>query len=320
VSIQLLGVSARDSAGVEGRSLGRLFAVSATLGPGLHAVLGRAGDGTAALCEVVAGRARPRAGKVTVAGKDPNRSPATRRHIGAFLATIGLADLGTVAACIDAVAGFGRPNVRQVVAQFGLESWHDRRLRALSASELRSLDLALALAVERPVAVVLHQPFDAAALLTPGAFDARLAAFVDGGACVVVTTSRPADVAQFAGHVHLLGRGRWIASDDAVGLDAHHHELAIWLDGPGDAQRLAAALSRAPNLHGVAWEAKQGEPGVVWVRARDPDEAARAVASAAAETALAIRAVEPVTPTLEGAHEEALRRRARAETAGTRPA
>src|SRR5690606_12377938 len=96
--VQLSRVHARDRAAGTA-----LYEVTSMLEPGVHAFVGTAADGSALLCDVMAGRIRPRIGAVTIAGRDPAVSPALRRRIGALLAEPALPPLGTVEATARAL-------------------------------------------------------------------------------------------------------------------------------------------------------------------------------------------------------------------------
>lgn len=306
--IQLTRVHGRDSLGAGGRARGRLYDLSLGLAPGIHAVIGRPRDGTSALCELIAGRARPRSGRVLVAGREPWKSPALRRRIGAYLARPSLADTGRVGRALDVAGMLRGVDVVGLLREVGLGRLLERRMTSLHQHEARALDLVLALAVDQPLAVVLDEPLDVTELIPPETLVERLRAMATGGTAVVVSSSVPSDVEGIADHLHVIDRGRLVASDGALGWPgARERELTLWLRQVADARRLARVLAEAPALTGVSWEGRD-EEATVSVRAAEIEEAARAIAEAVALTGVEIVGMKPVAPTLESLH---LARRAR---------
>ena len=226
--VQLSRVHGRDSFGAGGRARGRLYDVSLRLEAGIHAVIGRPRDGTTALCELVAGRARPRSGRVLVAGREPWKSPALRRRMGAYLARPTLADGGRVGAALAVVEALRGGNVAPLLRDLGLSSLLDRRVASLHQHEARALELVIALAVTQPLAIVLDEPLDATELVPSEALLERLASLAAQGAAVIITSSVPSDVQGLADHVHLVDRGRLVASDGALGWPgSQERELTI---------------------------------------------------------------------------------------------
>lgn len=304
--VRLQRVHGRDTLGPGGSSRGRVHALSMDLSSGIHGILGRPSDGTSALCELVAGRARPRAGVLTVGGRQPWRSPALRRRIGASLARPSLPGVGRVRDAVAMAGRLGGVDAEGRARQLGLGELMDRRLSSLRLVEARAVDLALALAVDQPLVVVLDEPLDVTELIDRAGLMDRLRSLAAAGAAVVVTSSLPSEVEGLADHLHLLDRGRLALPDGDLGWPgAGQSELVIWLDTPEDARRLARLLSERGDLAGVAWEGRSGALGLVWVRAAELEAAAEAVAAAVANTDLEPRGLQPVTPRLQTLHDVA---------------
>lgn len=300
--VQLMRVHGRDSMGSGGRARGRVYDVSLDLHAGIHAVLGRPRDGTAALCELIAGRARPRSGRVLVAGREPWRSPACRRRIGAFLARPTMADMGRVRDALGVASTLRGVDVVARLSELGLDGLVDRPMASLHPHEVRALELVLAVAVDEPVALVLDEPLDVTELIPRGVFLERLAAMAAAGAAVIVTSSVPSDVEGLADQIHVMDRGRVVATDGALGWPgAHERELTLWVREASDARRLASTLAQAAALTGVAWEGRGGE-ATVSVRAKELEDAATAIAAAVTATGIEIVGMQPVGPTLESLH------------------
>lgn len=337
-ALELRQVHARIQGGEPGQRVVRLLGLSLHLGPGLHAVLGAPADGTTVLAEVAAGRLAPTSGSVRVGGRDPRRSPAIRRRIGALGTAAELPEADRVAQAVALAARAGGWDGASALETLSLGHLAPRRLPSLSAAELRSVELALALAVPSPALVVAFEPFSR--VLPSAALIARelLRERADAGACVLVATSCPQDVLGWADQTLLLHRGQGIGvlggeATDSLGAS---HELVLWLDGAagGGARALAAHLSQHPALRAVGWhaDAAPAMPGaastleVVALRAADIDRAALAVAESCARLGIEVRALHSPVPTLQqltaatlAARAEAARRSELARQAGATP-
>lgn len=148
-------LSARDLACRRG---GRLVfeAVSLALEPGEAVLLlGANGSGKTSLLRLLAGLARPAAGRIEWQGRDTARDPAEhaqRVHLVGF--ADGLKGLLTAAenlALQAALLGAGQGRGPAALAAFGLEALALRPARLLSAGQRRRLALARLLAVPRPL-------------------------------------------------------------------------------------------------------------------------------------------------------------------------
>lgn len=137
---------------------GRLVfeAVSLALEPGeALLVLGPNGSGKTSLLRLLAGLARPAAGRIEWQGRDTARDPAEhaqRVHLVGF--ADGLKGLLTAAenlALQAALLGARPDRAQAALAGFGLEALAQRPARLLSAGQRRRLALARLLAVPRPL-------------------------------------------------------------------------------------------------------------------------------------------------------------------------
>ena len=296
--VQLAQVDGRDSFGPRGGALGRLSNVTLLLEPGLEAFVGRPEDGTAALCEILAGRRRPKGGAVAISGRDPACSPAVRRRLGVLLPVADLPPGGTVAQVVS-----WAERVRGVVLEapleaIGIATLGARRVDSLTPQEARAVELAVALALPEPLALVLYEPLSAVGPVDVAATRRLLAAHVERGCCVVLATSAPRDVEALVeverGRVHLLERGRLTAG--ATGLrwpPPQQGELSVWVDaGAEELHAFVAALGQDEELVGVGWRAEPGEPASVTVRGRDVAAVARAVAQATRQARVKVLAVD----------------------------
>jgi ABC-2 type transport system ATP-binding protein len=300
----------RDAAGPAGRARGGLTGASIALGPGVHAFLGTPEDGTLALVDLVTGARAPVRGRVRVSGQDPARTSFVRARIGALAAEPRLPDASTVRAAVRlAMRARGETGdlFDAVLDPLGLSPLQARDPRSLSFAETRAVELALALSTPAPVLLLLHEPLAEVALPRLELVPRRLREVARSGACVIVTTSSPADARSLADHVVVLHKGL-IAREARGGAGlvlTDHITLHAWVrtgDGgephtPG-ARELAAALSLRPEVRAVSWSEQTGEPSRVDIRGDHAESCALAVIESCLVTGVEIEALVEDPPAL----------------------
>jgi ABC-type multidrug transport system ATPase subunit len=185
------------------------------------------------------------------------------------------------------------------LATLGLEHWNDRKLGSLSARELRTLELVLALDTPRPVAMVLTEPGAGVTSIDRDALRTLLARAAAGGACVVVATASVSDALELAQVVHMLEAGRIVRSVpvDKTGslVPGRGIELRVEIDRP---RAFVAELTDDASITGIDWN-QTGGPSIVSVRGEEIDEVALAVARAVAASGGKVRSIAPVAPGLD---------------------
>ena len=173
-------------------------------------LIGPNGAGKSTFLKCVAGRLRPRAGRVRLAGRDVTRWPACARAaagLGVKTQVPSLFESLTAAEhCRLAARG---PVDAELLARLGLDPGDPRPASALSHGERQMTELAAVLSA-RPRVVLLDEP---AAGLSPGESD-RVAAVLRGLAgrtAVVVVEHDMRFVAALDCPVTALHRGRVLA-------------------------------------------------------------------------------------------------------------
>ena len=173
-------------------------------------LIGPNGAGKSTFLKCVAGRLRPRAGRVRLAGRDVTRWPACARAaagLGVKTQVPSLFESLTAAEhCRLAARG---PVDAELLARLGLDPGDPRPASALSHGERQMTELAAVLSA-RPRVVLLDEP---AAGLSPGESD-RIAAVLRGLAgrtAVVVVEHDMRFVAALDCPVTVLHRGRVLA-------------------------------------------------------------------------------------------------------------
>ncbi len=194
-----------------------------------------------------------------------------------------------------------------VLDPLGLSRLQARDPRSLSSGETRAVELALALSTPAPVLLVLHEPLGDVAVPRLALLPLRLREAAHAGACVLLTTSSPADARSLADHVVVLHRGL-IAREARGGAGfvlAEGVTLRAWIrassssssPAPG-ARELAAALAARPEVHAVSWSESGSEPSRVDVRGDHAEACALALIECSLLAGVDIEALVEDAPTL----------------------
>ncbi len=141
----------------------RLTGLSLQLEAGIHVVVGTVGDGTLELLELCAGDVAPKHGSVRVDGQDPHSTPAVRRWLGCAFGAPHVEESRVCDAISHRLFVHGaRATAREALDRVGARPLLDRHPESLSPHEQHLLALAVALSVDSPRALLLHEPLRAA--------------------------------------------------------------------------------------------------------------------------------------------------------------
>jgi daunorubicin resistance ABC transporter ATP-binding subunit len=269
-----------------------LDGVDLTVGPGtLAALLGPNGAGKTTLVRIIATLSKPDAGLVRVLGYDVAAQPAqVRARIGLTGQYAGLDEAlrgQDNLVLVGRLAGLRRRQAYQRAAElagtFGLTDAIDRAVRTYSGGMRRRLDLAASL-MTRPALLVLDEPTTGLDPASRQQLWAVLAGLRAEGTTMLLTTQYLEEADRFADVVHVLNRGRIIASGTAAQLKARvgGRVAEIRLDDPAAASAAARALARRLCLPRGEIRTETGA-GRLTVAARDGmDPLATLLAAAAA--------------------------------------
>jgi len=238
-----------------GVSYGRLFQFTLELDPGLHVVVGNVNDGTLDLLQLCGGDAAPRRGRVLIDGEAPHRSPALRRKLGCAYSDLPFEEKlvrDAVARRLELHACNVTPE--SALARFGLEPLLTRTASTLSEIELHALELAIALSIEAPKALLLCEP-----LAFGGGLDATL---VLGAirrqaeqSVVVCATASPRSAALLGPESLLLEHGRLkrhvLAPTRPAFTPGARARVRV---ESAHAELIAEALTRHPAVSGLSWQ------------------------------------------------------------------
>jgi branched-chain amino acid transport system ATP-binding protein len=232
-----------------GRRFGGLQAlhdVSFTVPAGMAmGIIGPNGSGKTTLFEIISGAQQPTAGRVHFRGEDVTRRKAHERCALGIARTFQMVEtLGQmsvlenvlVAALLRQGGERARRRSLELLERLGLADRARRQARELSASELRRLDVARALATE-PSLLLLDEPL---AGLTDeeirGTF-ATLRELRERGLTIVMIEHRLEPMFGLVSHVIALDAGEVIAagSPEAVQADARVVAAYLGTEAPADA-------------------------------------------------------------------------------------
>ncbi|WP_436773749.1 ABC transporter ATP-binding protein [Yinghuangia sp. YIM S09857] len=220
------------------------------------AVLGPNGAGKTSTVEICEGYRRADAGTVRVLGLDPAADgERLRPRVGVMLQSGGVYAGARAEEMLRHVAKLhAHPlDVPMLVERLGLESCGRTTYRRLSGGQQQRLALALAV-VGRPELVFLDEP---TAGLDPQARRATwdlVRDLRDDGATVVLTTHFMDEAEQLADDVHIIDRGRVIASGSPEALCRDGAENSLRFSGPPglDLANMIAALPEGAKAFEVA--------------------------------------------------------------------
>lgn len=182
-------------------------------------VVGPNGAGKSTLLKLLAGLARPTAGRIT------RTSGADRRGDVGYLghATLLYPEL-TAAENLEFVArlhGVADPaaRARELLAEEGLADVADRRVGVFSRGMAQRLSIARA-RVHDPAIVLLDEPFTGLDLPAAERLAARITALRDAGHGLALVTHDVRQAAELADHVLILAGGRVVLTSDTETLGA----------------------------------------------------------------------------------------------------
>jgi len=230
------------------------------------ALLGPNGAGKSSLMRLVAGRLRPDAGSVRVAGADPFREGDARRAIGWVPQEIALYPKLTVSENLGVfgqLAGVPRRDRKAAVeAALDMADLADvarRPVGILSGGYRRRVNIAASL-MNRPRLVLLDEPTSGVDLAARAAIHAVLDRLKAAGTAILIATHDFGEAERLASQVAFLAQGRIVRAGRLADLlaqlrtGAPERELSLTVPADGSAE---AVLRRAgfavAEPGGVLW-------------------------------------------------------------------
>jgi ABC-2 type transport system ATP-binding protein len=205
--------------------------LSFTVRPGLvTGFLGPNGAGKSTTMRLILGLETPTAGTALVGGRPYADISRPLHEVGSLLDAGALHGGRTALSHLLAMAqsnGIGRARVTEVLGLAGLESIAGRRVQGFSLGMKQRLGIAAALLGDPPV-LIFDEPaigLDAEGIRWIRELFTGLAA---QGRTVLVSSHLMGEMAQIAGHLIIIGRGRLLAdlaTQQFVAANAHHDVL-----------------------------------------------------------------------------------------------
>jgi ABC-type multidrug transport system ATPase subunit len=259
-----------------------LASLSLTWDAGTHAVVGSRTDGGSLLLQLLAGRARPRAGRLTVLGGLPTDA-AVRRQVAWVPLEPALPEAMRVRGALAVAAAVRKEPPGDAVkrlAILGIEALAERRVWTLSRDEARAVALAEALTSARVRVLLVEEPLLAMDPRATGRVAEALGARARDRCAVVITTGSLRDASDIAEDFVALRAGAIVArkrcSDRLVEPELGGARLRVVLQDARDVGALVAALADAGDV-----EAIERSEGLVRLWGADGAALARAAGRAA---------------------------------------
>ena len=286
-----------------------LSGVDLTVGPGsLTALLGPNGAGKTTLVRVIATLTRPDAGQVRVLGRDVVTSPQqvraliglTGQYAGLDEALSGRDNL----ILIGRLAGLGRraamARAGELAAAFGLAQAQHRAARTYSGGMRRRLDLAASL-MARPAVLILDEPTTGLDPASRQQLWSALTGLRAEGTAMLLTTQYLEEADAFADTVHVLDRGRVVASGTAADLKSRAGRQVVEIRVASPADTAAAVRSLARRLPPAAGTRADAGTGRLTVPAPDGLGTLLAAAGALRADGIAVASLNLSQPSLDDA-------------------
>ncbi len=267
-------------------------------------LLGPNGAGKTTLISLVAGIARPTAGKVEVLGYDVVRDyRITRRAVGLVPQEINFDPFFTVEETLIFQAGYfgirlSEERLVELLTALGLLDKRKANTRALSGGMKRRLLIAKAL-VHRPPVLFLDEPTAGVDVELRRDLWAYVRKLAGGGATVVLTTHYLEEAEQLADRIGVIKNGRLLVVEEKQELLARYGKRTVRL-------RLQAPVAEVPQRL-LAAGAELHDGGQSLVLSAGAGESLVAPLRAVASEGLQVADVQTREPRLESVIVELLR-------------
>lgn len=273
------------------------------LEPGVTGLLGHNGAGKSTALKLLAGFARPSAGRVSVLGADPARDRDLHRRLGVVTDADALWPFLTptrfvaLTAELHGVADPGAAAAR-AIATVELSDVADRQVGGFSKGMRQRVKLAVALAHD-PEALLLDEPLnglDPAQRAHTVELVRRLGA---DGRTILVSSHVLHEVERMAPRVLVLVNGRLVAEGETTGIREllADRPRTIRIEAGSSSGRLAQGLIAAEAVESVRFDG----PAIV-VETRDADRLGRLLPGTARDASAVLERIEPLDDDLESVY------------------
>lgn len=254
--------------------------VTATIGPGITALLGMNGAGKSTLMRLITGQLKTTAGDVKVFGEEPFANPNVYRRLGYCPEIDNFYERDSGRAFVRymaRLAGYGSAEAKEraerAIELVGMKDRADRKIAGYSKGMRQRIKLAQAM-VHDPDIILLDEPLNGLDPIGRHEFMKVLASLGDAGKSIVVSSHILFEVEQMTRSLLLLHRGRLLATGD-LGvirslIDKYPHQVRL---ETSDARKAATALAGLPNIVALNYEPSANGSGgtALKLQVRDPD-------------------------------------------------
>ena len=268
--------------------------LSFTVRPGrVTGFLGPNGAGKTTTMRVILGLDAPTSGRALVAGQRYDGLIRPLCEVGSLLDATALHPGRTAWAHVLSIAqanGIGRPRVTEVLRLTGLEGVARRRVGGFSLGMKQRLGIAVAMLGDPPV-LMFDEPvngLDAEGIHWIRGFFRELAA---DGRTILVSSHLMSEMAQTAGHLVVIGRGRLLADVPTAELTSARRDVLL---------RSPRAAELAGLIKAEGGAVTPQDDGALVVTGLD----AAAIGDLAAGHGIAVHALVPRQASLEDAYLE----------------
>ena len=206
-------------------------------------IIGPNGSGKTTLFEIISGAQQPSAGRVDFNGADVTQLSAHERcalgigrtfQLVETLAQMTVLENVLVGAMLRRSGRAARNHAEQLLEKLGLNHRARSQAKELSASELRRLDMARALATE-PSLLLLDEPLAGLTEDEIGRSFATLTALRDAGLTIVMIEHRLEAMFGFVSQVIALDAGEVIATGTPAQVQVNERVLASYIGTQAEA-------------------------------------------------------------------------------------
>lgn len=235
--------------------------VTATISPGITALLGANGAGKSTLMRLVTGQLRPTTGTVLVDGEAPFANPEVFRKLGYcpeidqfYERQTGRQFVRFLARLSGYESGEANRRADESIERVGMADRADRAIAGFSKGMRQRIKLAQAM-LHEPSAILLDEPLNGLDPIGRREFMHLLGKLAAEGKTIVISSHILYEVEQLTQQILLLHRGRLLATGDLITIRSvlEQHPLRIRIETP-ESRRLASWLAAMPNVLSIQFE------------------------------------------------------------------
>lgn len=229
--------------------------VTATIGPGVTALLGQNGAGKSTMMRLITGQLRPTTGEVLVDGQSPYANPEVYKVLGYCPDVDGFYEGMSGRAFVRhmaRLAGFSSSQAiektEDALVRVGMSDRADRKIAGYSKGMRQRIKLAQAM-IHDPKAILLDEPLNGLDPVARREFMQMIGTLAAEGRSVIVSSHILHEVERLTHRILLLHRGRLLAAGDMETIraliDRYPQRIRVTSTEP---ERVARELVALPGV------------------------------------------------------------------------